>query len=70
VLHGRSNGEPVAFCITVPDMNQALRAAGGHMTRSAFGLGFEILWATRKIRSRAGTDVRHQPGFAGGASMH
>src|SRR5262249_52046452 len=45
-----SKGEPVAFCITVPDMNQALRAAGGHLSRFGLPLGLlKMLWAARKI---------------------
>ncbi len=61
-----ANGEPVAFCITVPDMNQALRAAGGHLSRFGLPLGLlKMLWATRRrMRSRARADVRHQAGVS------
>lgn len=39
-------GEPVAFGIMLPDMNIALKAAGGYL----FPLGFaKMLWAARKI---------------------
>lgn len=42
--------EPVAFCITVPDMNQALKAAGGHLSRFGLPVGLvKMLWAARKI---------------------
>jgi GNAT superfamily N-acetyltransferase len=45
-----ADGEPVAYCITVPDMNQALRAAGGHLSRFGLPLGLmKMLWAARKI---------------------
>jgi hypothetical protein len=47
---GEHMGEPIAYCITVPDMNQALRAAGGRMSRFGLPLGFlKMLWAARKI---------------------
>lgn len=45
-----ANGEPVAYCITVPDMNMALRAAGGRITRFGLPIGLlKMAWATRKI---------------------
>jgi len=49
-LMAESAGEPVAYCITMPDINQALQAAGGHLSR--FGLPIGLLklgWAARKI---------------------
>lgn len=41
-----ANGEPVAFSITLPDTNQALREAHGYL----FPLGLaKMLWAARRI---------------------
>lgn len=43
-------GEPVAFSITVPEMNRALKAANGKLTSFGLPLGFaKLLWATRQI---------------------
>jgi GNAT superfamily N-acetyltransferase len=45
-----TDGEPVAFCITVPDINQALRVTGGHLSRFGLPIGLlKMWWATRKI---------------------
>jgi len=45
-------GEPVAFAMTLPDANVALKAAGGRLTR--FGLLpiglLRLLWASRRIK--------------------
>jgi hypothetical protein len=44
-------GEPVAFAMTLPDANVALKAAGGRMTRFGLPLGLlKMLWAARGIR--------------------
>jgi GNAT superfamily N-acetyltransferase len=43
-------GEPVAFSLTLPDSNIALKAANGHLTN--FGLPFglaKMFWAARQI---------------------
>jgi GNAT superfamily N-acetyltransferase len=41
------NGEPVAFCLTVPDTNSAVKEANG--TLFPFGLA-KMLWAARRIQ--------------------
>ncbi|MGQ0504752.1 MAG: N-acetyltransferase [Myxococcaceae bacterium] len=42
--------EPVAFAVTVPDSNIALKAAGGRLTRFGVPVGLaKLLWATRSI---------------------
>ncbi len=44
------HGEPVAFSLTLPDANIALKAAGGRLTRFGLPIGLaKILWATRSI---------------------
>ena len=49
-LMAEANGEAVAFCITLPDTNQALKAAGGHLSRFGLPIGLaKMLWAARKI---------------------
>ena len=43
-------GEPVAFCITLPDSNVAIREAGGQLTRWGFPVGLaKMAWAARRI---------------------
>jgi hypothetical protein len=43
-------GEPVAFSITFPDGNGALKAAGGHLSRFGLPLGLaRMIWAMRKV---------------------
>ena len=43
-------GEPVAFSLTVPDVNQALRHVGGRLTRYGLPLGLaKLLWYQRRI---------------------
>jgi GNAT superfamily N-acetyltransferase len=59
-----ANGEAVAFCITVPDMNQALRAAGGHLSRFGLPVGLlKMLWAARKIDRVRVLTFGIKPGF-------
>ncbi|HEX4804152.1 MAG TPA: N-acetyltransferase, partial [Myxococcaceae bacterium] len=44
-------GEPVAFSMTIPDANFALRAANGRLTRFGLPTGLIRLWlASRKIK--------------------
>jgi hypothetical protein len=44
-------GEPVAFAMTLPDANVALKAAGGRLTRFGLPIGLvKLLWASRRIR--------------------
>jgi hypothetical protein len=51
VLIAEVNGEPVAFSLTVPDANFALRAAGGRLTRWGLPIGLvKLLLASRRIR--------------------
>ncbi len=43
-------GEPVAFCITLPDSNLAIREAGGQLTRWGVPVGLaKMAWAARRI---------------------
>jgi GNAT superfamily N-acetyltransferase len=50
IAEAAGTGEPVAYCITMPDMNQALRAAGGHLSRFGLPIGLlKMAWAARKI---------------------
>ena len=43
-------GEPVAFCITLPDSNVAIREAGGQLTRWGVPVGLaKMAWAARRI---------------------
>lgn len=44
-------GEPVAFAMTLPDANVALKAAGGRLTRYGLPVGLlKLVWASRRIR--------------------
>lgn len=46
VFMAEENGKPIGFSLTIPDMNQAIKAAKGRL----FPLGLlKILWRTRKI---------------------
>lgn len=51
VLMVEQQGQPVAFSLTVPDANVALKAAGGRLTQYGlpWGLG-KMLWAGRGIK--------------------
>jgi len=43
-------GEPVAFSLTLPDSNRAIRAANGQLTRWGFPIGLmRMAWAARDI---------------------
>ena len=43
-------GEPVAFSITLPDSNLAVKAANGHLTRFGLPVGLaKMFWAARRI---------------------
>ncbi len=45
------NGEPVAFSMTLPDANVALKAAGGRLTQYGLPIGLvKMLLAARKIK--------------------
>lgn len=51
VLVAEVGGEPVAFSMTVPDANQALKAAGGRLTRFGLPVGLvKLLLASRSIK--------------------
>ncbi len=44
------HGDPVAFSLTLPDSNIAVRAAGGRLTRFGLPIGLaKMLWAARSI---------------------
>lgn len=49
-LIAETRGEPVAFSITVPDTNLAMRAANGYLSRFGLPIGLaKMLWAARKL---------------------
>jgi GNAT superfamily N-acetyltransferase len=51
VLVAEVKGEPVAFSITLPDANEAIKAAGGRLTTFGLPVGLvKMLLAARKIR--------------------
>ncbi|MDC0707525.1 N-acetyltransferase [Stigmatella sp. ncwal1] len=51
VLIAEVKGEPVAFSITLPDANEAIKAAGGRLTTFGFPVGLvKMFLALRKIR--------------------
>ena len=51
LLIAEVRGEPVAFSLAVPDVNVALKAAGGNLTRWGLPIGLlKLLWASRSIR--------------------
>lgn len=49
-LIAEMNGEPVAYSLTLPDANVAIRAAGGRLTQFGLPLGLlKMAWASRSI---------------------
>src|SRR5262249_2824924 len=59
-------GEPVAFCITLPDSNVAIREAGGQLTRGGGPVGLaEMAWGARRIGRRPGLLFGIKPGYRG-----
>jgi len=49
-LIAEDQGEPVAFSLTVPDVNQALRHVGGRLTSFGLPLGLaKLLWYQKRI---------------------
>jgi GNAT superfamily N-acetyltransferase len=49
-LIAEDGGEPVAFSLTLPDLNQALKKVGGRLTWYGLPLGLaRLLWHQRKI---------------------
>ncbi len=49
-LIAEDRGEPIAFSLTVPDFNQALKRVGGRLTSFGLPLGLaKLLWYSRKI---------------------
>ncbi|ADO72026.1 hypothetical protein [Stigmatella aurantiaca] len=51
VLIAEVKGEPVAFSITLPDANEAIKAAGGRLTTFGIPVGLaKMLLAVRRIR--------------------
>lgn len=50
LLIAEVRGEPVAFVMTVPDLNQALARVGGRLTTFGLPIGLaKLLWWSRKI---------------------
>jgi len=51
LLIAEVKGEPVAFSMTIPDANYALKAAGGRLTRFGLPIGLvKLAFAARRIR--------------------
>ena len=51
VLIAEVKGQPVAFSMTIPDANYALKAAGGRLTKWGLPIGLlKLLLASRRIR--------------------
>jgi len=51
VLIAEVRGQPVAFSMTIPDANFALKAAGGRLTRWGLPIGLlKMVLAARRIR--------------------
>lgn len=50
LLVAEVKGEPVAFSMTIPDLNQALAKVGGRLTTFGLPIGLlKLLWYSRKI---------------------
>jgi GNAT superfamily N-acetyltransferase len=50
IVIAEHRGEPVAFSITVPDFNQALKKVNGRLTRFGLPVGLaKLLWHARRI---------------------
>lgn len=50
-LFAEAEGKPVAFCITMPDMNQAIKAANGNLTTFGLPVGLvKMLLAMKKVK--------------------
>jgi len=50
-LFAEAEGKPVAFCITMPDMNQAIKAANGNLTTFGLPIGLvKMLLAMKKVK--------------------
>ncbi|MFZ5470475.1 MAG: N-acetyltransferase [Myxococcota bacterium] len=57
-------GEPVAFSLTLPDSNIALKAANGRLTQFGFPVGLaRMLWAARSIDRLRVLLLGIKPGF-------
>jgi GNAT superfamily N-acetyltransferase len=57
-------GEPVAFSITLPDMNGAIQAAGGYLTQWGLPVGLaRMAWAARRIERLRVLLFGIKPGF-------
>lgn len=51
LLVAEVEGQPVAFSMTIPDANIALKAANGRLTHFGLPVGLaKLVWASRKIR--------------------
>jgi GNAT superfamily N-acetyltransferase len=58
------NDEPVAFSLTLPDSNVAIKAAGGSLTRFGLPLGLaRLFWATRTIHRLRVLMLGIKPGY-------
>lgn len=64
VLLAEIKGEPVGFAMTLPDANQALKAAGGRLTRFGLPIGLvKLLLASRKINRVRQVTLGIKPGY-------
>jgi GNAT superfamily N-acetyltransferase len=64
LLMAEVKGEPVAFAMTIPDANVALKAAGGRLTRFGLPIGLaKLLLAARKIKRLRLVTLGIKPGY-------
>lgn len=64
VLLAEIKGEPVGFAMTLPDANQALKAAGGRLTRFGLPIGLvKLLLASRRIDRVRQVTLGIKPGY-------
>lgn len=64
VLLAEIKGEPVGFAMTLPDANQALKAAGGRLTRFGLPIGLvKLLLASRRINRVRQVTLGIKPGY-------
>lgn len=64
ILLAEVAGQPVGFCVTLPDLNEALRPLRGRLTSWGLPIGFaKLLWNLRKIRSGRTAVLGVLPGY-------
>ena len=64
VLMAEVNGEPAAFAMLLPDVNEALAPARGRLFRGGLPVGLaRVLWGMRRIRGVRFVTLGVKPGF-------